>query len=635
MKLNGYTGTITNKEGYFYNNGITDYKILIPDSATESEKYAGEELALIFSYAGVKIETVTDANLTINCNDKYISVGNTIYFKSLNLKLLASEFKFDGFIIESVGNTYVIKGVGDTGTCFGVYGFMEYIAGYRYYAPDEIFVEKVAQNKEFHIKDIPTFYGRNAYSYDSHEDIDYSFRLRINGEYAQREKKHGEGRPWSTLHDQSYALQILDYTKYAKDHPDWYTWCPDHEKFTPPQSRAYPQICYSKGLYNEEFYNTFITNLINDYIIPESDKIFFMLGMSDNTQFCDCETCNKEVAKYTRSGLAMRFVNKVADDVEKWRKQNAPERVIYVIGFAYLSIFDAPVIEKDGEFYPIDESVIARDNVIIQYAPIRANYMHPLMDKEHNLDSRNSILGWTKITKNLCVWDYRQDFGTQTFFYPTTITAQENNDLYMQIGVMDVFNQAQPFTSGSPFMYMDNFARARLHWNGKENYRELINEFNKAYYKDAYEYVNEYLEKHEKYYYVMMERGYTVSIGHNAQLRKNYYKLEEIYEFKAILDKALEKANAISDAEIREKVVTRVETLTLFYKFALLFCFTKEIEKEEAFKLIEDLRVTCKKVGLVTFWRRTDTEEYLQDVEKLLKGEIDKFTVHPLPELLN
>ena len=151
MKLNGYTGTITNKEGYFYNNGITDYKILIPDSATESEKYAGEELALIFSYAGVKIETVTDANLTINCNDKYISVGNTIYFKSLNLKLLASEFKFDGFIIESVGNTYVIKGVGDTGTCFGVYGFMEYIAGYRYYAPDEIFVEKVAQNKEFHI----------------------------------------------------------------------------------------------------------------------------------------------------------------------------------------------------------------------------------------------------------------------------------------------------------------------------------------------------------------------------------------------------------------------------------------------------------------------------------------------------
>ena len=293
MKLNGYKGTITNKDGFLYNNGVTEYKILISDNATISEKYASEELTLIFSYAGVKIETVTDKNVLVNENDKYISVGNTVYFKSLNKTLLAKEFKFDGFIIESVGNTYVIKGVGDTGTCFGVYGFMEYIAGYRYYAPDEIAIEKVAENKEFHIKDIPTFFGRNAYSYDTHEDVDYGFRLRINGEYCPREAKHGEGRPWSTLHDQSYALQIVDYRKYAKDHPDWYVWCPDHEKFTPPQPRAYPQICYSKGLYDEEFYNTFITNLINDYIIPESDKTFFMLGMSANDRYCDCEICNK------------------------------------------------------------------------------------------------------------------------------------------------------------------------------------------------------------------------------------------------------------------------------------------------------------------------------------------------------
>ncbi len=634
MKLNGYIGTITDKNGYLYFNGKTDYKILISDNATVSEKYAASELTLIFKYAGVDIETVTDKGVSVDKNAKYVSVGNTVYFKSLNKVLLTKEFKFDGYIIENVGETYVIKGVGDTGTCFGVYGFMEYIAGYCYYAPDEIFIEKVAQNKEFHIKDIPTFYGRNAYSYDSHYDIDYGFRLRINGEYAMREPKHGEGSPWATLNDQSYALQILDYTKYAKDHPDWYVWHPEHEKYTAPQPAAHPQICYSKGLYDEEFYNTFINNLINNFIIPESDKIFFMLGMSDNNVFCECDKCKEEVAKYTKSGLAMRFVNKVADDVEKWRLKNAPEREIYVIGFAYLSIFDAPVKEVNGEFIPVDKSVIARDNVIIQYAPIRANYMYPLMDKEHNLASRNSILGWKKITKNLCVWDYRQDFGTQTFFYPTTITAQENNDLYMKIGVMDVFNQAQPFTSGSPFMYMDNFARARMHWNGKENYRELIHEFNKAYYKDACEYVEEYLEKHEKYYYVMMERGYTVTIGNSAQIHKKYYRLQEMYEFKDILDKALEKANGIKDDEVREKVVTRVQTLTLFYKFALLFCFTFEIDKQEAFDLIADLRVTCKKVGLVTFWRRTETDIYLDEVEKLLKGEIKEMTVTPFPDTL-
>lgn len=621
MKLNGYIGSITNKEGFLYFDKKTEYKILISHNASVSEKFAAEELTRIFGLAGVMIEIVTDENVGIDETQKYISVGDTVYFQSLNKKLCGSEFKFDGFIIESVGNTYVIKGVGDTGTCFGVYGFMEYIAGYRYYAPDEISIDSTAQNKEFHIKDIPTFFGRNPYSYETEFDVDYSFRLRVNGEFVKREAKHGEGSPWSSLTDQSYVTQILDYTKYEKEHPDWYVWDKKHK---------YPQICYSKGLYNETFYNTFLSNLINEYIIPEKNKNFFMLGMSDNWAFCDCEQCKKEVEKYTKSGLALRFINKVADDVEKWREENAPERVIYLVGFAYISIFEPPVVEKDGEFYPIDESVVARDNVMIQFAPILANYKYPLMDSEHNKSSRDAILGWKKVSKNLCIWDYRSDFRTQSFFYPTTVTAQANNDLYVELGVKDVFNQGQPFTAGGQFAYMDNFARARMHWNAKERYDDLIAEFNRAYYKDACPYVEEYLHAIEKFYDVMVERGWNVAFDNHASLRKEYYTLEDLYRFKAILDKALEKARGMESEELREKVVKRVETLTLFYKFVLLLCFTFEIGKDEAYALIEDLRSLCEKVGFVNFWRRTPTEVYLSEAEKLLRGEITSTTLFPI-----
>ena len=38
MKLNGYIGTITDKEGYLYKNHKTDYKIVIPKNATVIEK---------------------------------------------------------------------------------------------------------------------------------------------------------------------------------------------------------------------------------------------------------------------------------------------------------------------------------------------------------------------------------------------------------------------------------------------------------------------------------------------------------------------------------------------------------------------------------------------------------------------
>lgn len=612
MRLNGYIGTINNRDDYFYENGKTEYSIVIPFNSSACERFSAEELKRILGFADVEIEIYTDNEVVFDHDGKYVCLGDTRLFRALNVALSRKEFKFDGFIIESVGNSYVIKGVSDTGTCFGVYGFMEYIAGYRYYAPDEIAIDKTAKNKQFHIKDVPTFFGRNVESYETVFDMDHAFRLRINGEFSKREQKHGEGSPWSSLSDQSYATQILDFRKYEKDHPDWYVWS-DYGK--------YPQICYSKGLYDKEFYDTFLANLINNYIIPEKDKIFFMLGMSDNNAFCECEQCKKEVAKYTRSGLALRFINKVASDVENWRKKNAPERTIFLIGFAYITIFDPPVVEKDGDYYPIDESVVAKDNVMIQIAPIQANYMYCLTDPVYNVQSRAAILGWNKVAKNLCIWDYRSDFRTQSFLFPTTLSAQANNDLYARINVMDVFNQDQPFTAGGPFVYMDDFARSKMHWNAKERYAELVDEFLDAYYKDASGFVKEYLQEFERYYSVMLSRGWNVAFDNHASLRREYYTIEDMLKFKTILDKALDRARSIKDREISEKVVKRVETLTLFYKFVLLLLFTLDIPRDEAFELLRDLRRICSEVGFVNFWRRKPTEDYLSEAEKILNGE--------------
>jgi len=622
MKLNGYVGTIAQKDGYIYQNGKTGYKILIPQNASEAEEYAASELTDILSKAGISIETVTDDGV-LPCEDaKYISIGNTVYFRSLGIKMLQSEYKFDGFIIESVGNTYVIKGVGDTGTCFGVYGFAEYAFGYVYYAPDEYKINDFAKNLEFHIKDIPTFFGRNAFSYYTAHVQDNGFRLRINGEFARRDAKHGEGRPWSTLSDQSYAMQILDYRKYREAHPDWFYLSPDKEDAPPPQ--CYPQICFSKGLYDKEFFDTFMHNLINDYIAKESDKVFFMLGISDNTDFCNCDSCQKEVKKYTRSGLSMRFVNKVADAVEEWRLKNAPERVIYLISFAYLTTFEAPVIKKDGAYLPIDPSVIARDNVIIQYAPIHADYMYPLMDEEHNPESRESILGWKSVAKNMCVWDYRQDFHTQSFPYPTTLTAQANHDTYMELGFIEVFNQAQHFCAGSAFIQMDDFARARMHWNGKESYDELCDEFRKAFYKDAEPFVTEYLHAIESYYPTLVKRGWTVRYNNGAAMRKYYYTIDEMRQFAKILDKALDAARNIADKEISKKVYDRVNVLTLFYKFVLVICFPLEIPKDEALALIADLRKITKDYGFTAFYKWAPTDDYLDDAENIVSGKISE-----------
>lgn len=618
MKLNSYQGTIENREGFLYENGKTEYTILLPENALEAEKFAAQELTGIFAKAGVSIATVTDAGLTADPTKKYIAVGDTVYFRSLGIKMLQREFKFDGFVIESVGETYVVKGITDTGTCFGVYGFCEYAMGYVYYAWDEYKIDTAAPNKEFHLKDVPTFLGRYAYSYETYckekENYpDHAFRLRINGNFTTPKAHHGESTPWSSLHDMSMPFQILNHEVYEKDHPDWYYRKPEYKDS--PFPRSAPQLCISKGLEDGEFFETFVQNLINNYIIPEENKIFFMLGISDNRGECVCPECQKEIDKYTSSGLNMRFVNRVADRVEAWRKGNAPDRVIYLLTFAYLYTFDAPVVEKDGKFVPIDESVIARDNVLVLVAPIGANYVYPIMDETYNASSKASLLGWKTVAKNLALWDYRADYNTFWFPQPTTQTAQANMDTYYEMGMIDVFNQGQTW-GRCAFVTMDDFARSRMHWNMKEKYDDLTDEFRKAYYKEAEPYVTEYLRALEDYHRILVERGWTGSHRQKLlMLRKYLHTVEDMYRFRDILDKAMAAAKS-------EVVRDRVLLLTLFYKAVLIGCFVKDIPQEEAKTLIDDVRRSAKKLGITEYTRRDTTEEFLAEVEDLLAGKI-------------
>lgn len=615
MRLNGYYGTITEKEGDLYRNGATDYTILIPKNATEAEQFAARELTEIMGMAGVSISTETDLRKTADPQAHYIALGNTVYFRSLGLKMTQKEYKFDGFIIETVGNTHVIKGVNDTGTCFGVYGFAEYAMGFVHYAKDEKTINTVAPQKEFHIKDIPAFFGRNAFSFYTAHIPDNGFRLRVNGDCCKNVRMpcHGEATPWSSLNDQSYALQIMDFRLYREAHPDWYYVNP--ENFDAPKPKCHPQICFSKGLYDDEFFSLFMKNLLENYIIPEKGKMFFMLGMSDTHDFCNCPTCNREVAQYTQSGLSMRFVNKVADAVEAWRRKNAPEREIYLISFAYHTTFDAPVVKEGDGFRPIDESVIARDNVIIRYAPIRANYLYPLMDEEHNKESRDSILGWHTIAKHLCVWDYRQDFHAQTFPFPCLPVAQANHDAYMELGMMDIFNQAQHFCTGSPFAEMDDFARSRMLWNGKEDYVELCEEFRKVFYKEAEPYVTEYYQALQDYYPVLESRGYNGLCGNGATLRPYYYTLDELERFESLLQKALSAAKS-------EQIFNRVEQLLLFPRSVRLFCFHDTMSREQGLDLLKEVRTLTQKYGLEYYQHWNKTEDYLNDIEKVISGEI-------------
>lgn len=632
MKLSGYTGSIAPRAGMLYENGKTEYRILLPAQPLEGEIFAAQELTRILEKAGVRIETHREGECPPT--GKFFALGRTSHFLKLGLTMTPAEYKFDGFVIETVGNAHIICGVGATGTCFGVYSFCERAMGYRYYARDEWRVAAAAGEWEFHLKEVPSFLGRNAYSYLTATDADHGYRLRLNGDVVKRFRRHGEKTPWSSLHDQSYALQIMDYTVYRGEHPDWYYLPEGWEELPPP--KCYPQLCVSKAMTPDReggFFDTFVKNLIENYIITEKDKIFFMLGLSDHNTVCQCDACREAAEKYTVSGHAMRFTNLVADAVEAWRRENAPERLIYLVTFAYLSTFDPPVREQDGAYIPVDASVIARDNVIVRNAPIRADYVYPLLDGEHNAASRASLLGWKAVAKHMAIWDYRQDFHSQVFPYPLYTTAK-NIKAYLELGVLDVFYQAQAFCEGSPFIEMDDFALSRLSWNSDEDYDELTAEFRKAYYDDAEPFVTEYLRDIRQFHLTMKERGWTGMCHAHAAHRSDYYAPADPYRFKAVLDKAEAAARALEDPARSAVILRRVESLTLYYKGLLLDVFPHTLGRDEALELVSDVRRICRECGLSCWAHWKATEDYLRDIEDLILGNVTPETrKYPLWDL--
>ena len=259
--------------------------------------------------------------------------------------------------------------------------------------------------------------------------------------------------------------------------------------------------------------------------------------------------------------------------------------------------------------------------MIVRIAPIMANYRFDLLDAEHNQSSRRSFLGWSAVSKQLSVWDYRSDFGTQVFPFPPSVSAQANHDIFLKLGMVDVFNQAEPFDGSQPFLEMDDYARAQMHWNGKLRYDALAQEFRKAYYKDAEPEVTEYLHLCEASYPRWVERGWTTRINSRVAIRKYLHTVEDMYRHKEVLDRALAKAKAIRDPALAKKVYDRVEKLTLFYKFVLVLCFPLEIPSEEALALIEDLYAITQKNGIPFFLRKTGTvDSWLSDARNIVLG---------------
>lgn len=596
------------KKGVIAKNGYTDYSVLISPNANDTEIYVADELVRMVKEAtGAVLPIVTEKK------GKVISLGDNDYSKKVGLKATTAEITRHGFKIKTFGDDVVIVSSSKTGLIYAMQRYLELNMGYMYYHFEEIHYGDELVARDLDVVDFPDFLNRDVFSYDTLKRQENHVKLYNCGSainknsdknlstIAMHKDKYGEGSWWSTLHDQSLALQLVDYKVYREKYPHWFF---GKEGGT---NGTNPHICYTEALYSRDEYDkgdfsepnyndgrhglfwTLVYNLIHNYIAKETDKSLFQLGMSDNRDFCNCERCNRDVDKYTRSGIAIRFANAVADEVKKWQMENCPEREIYLTMFAYMTIVDPPTvktIDENGKpvWTPIDESVVARDNIIIRYAPIQDFYMFSFLNEEQNPESYNALNGWTKIAKHFAVWDYRVDFASINAPYPQWITAQENIRLYKKLGFVDVFHQACRTSGGVPFISMDNFARSRMLWDTTLEYNDLINEFIDAFYGEAGDAIREYMQYLTKHYWwANKELNYKGHSHYGVGRKKDHFPISFINDVEAIFKKGYDAIEKIKDAkpERYAMIKKRFDGESLFYRFCKLAFYPNNYEREE------------------------------------------------------
>ena len=568
---------------------INDYKIVVPANADFYEDFAKNELLELLSKIGITLPVFEDRVLFTK-DDKIISLGRTLLFAESGIKAEYSELKRDGHVIKSQGNTIYLVGGGSYGTVYAVYGFLARQFGYVFYNPEEI-VFKNAENYlvgEYDVTDIPDFENRTGGFYFSKFEPTNATRYRTFRWYGFMQNGGEFFGSWDHNHIRKYLPTRL----YLGAHPDWY-------------SPEFTQLCLS----NEEMWVEFTKRVIEE-IIAKPDSEYFLLGQEDRPTFCGCARCLEQIEKYGRSGIMMRFTNYVAREVEKWRVENAPDRHIWIGTFAYQKTTTPPVSEdENGNFTPLDPSVVPEKNVFIMLAPISADMSVTITDPERNASTKRTIDGWFSLTENIVFWTYCSNFDRRFFYFDHFHVTSENYKILKNYKFKWLYYSNQASRQGMAFQALACYIHSNLAWNVDLDIHALASDFMDNYYKEGAKEMKEYLRKTDEFYknrkqeFMDRDGRYYGTYLWLSQETTNvwapdFYTWEFITEMNEILDKA--KANILAKGygDKEQEMVDRIEVERFSLKMIIAEFFKSKFNKEEYFAFLDQFKADCERLGI-------------------------------------
>lgn len=409
---------------------------------SQTEAFAGRELTSYLRKKGVTV--TTDAFPIILYHDP--TLENDAF--SIDATLSGEEAAL------------TIRGGGERGVLYGVYRFLETYAGVRYFTPELEVIPK---------SDIVLRDG-NLLAYSPY------FEYRFSNWFCASDED-------SALWNVKVGMNGNDYIT-PKMGGKWYygnLFVHTIGRLTETGDNMSPNPCLS----DPENLRIAIKN-IRRILREDPDINIVSVSQNDSGEYCTCEKCAAvDAEEGSPAGLMLRFVNAVAEDLEK----DYPDLIIDTLAYNYTQT--APLV------------TVPRHNVCVRICPIRCCFAHPISecDSDSCTSFRFDFLQWSKICDRIYLWDYTTNFRYYVPIFPNFGTLRENMRYYVENNVRGMFPQGNYQSNSGEFGELRVYLLAQLMWNpymSEEEYNRHMDEFLAAYYGEGWQGVRKYIDKTEE-----------------------------------------------------------------------------------------------------------------------------------------
>lgn len=447
-------------------DGRSDYVVVLAKQASPSEHRAAAELKrFVIEMSGAVMPTADDTGAA---PEKAVYVGDSRLLRALGARIDFDSLGDEGYVIRTVGNSLVIAGGRTRGTMYGVYALLEDVLGCRWYSAK---VSKIPRLSDIVVPDLdvtgrPAFEYREPF-YTEAFDGDWAARNRCNGGNAGLDVSMGGKISYHPFVHTFASLVPLE--KYWDTHPEYYS------MIDGKRTRDHTQLCMS----NPDVVRI-ATQTVLGWMRERPDATIYEASHNDWYNNCQCDRCKAiDEEEGSPSGLLLRFVNAIAEEVEKVD----PGKMVGTLAYQWTE--KPPKITRP------------RANVRVRLCPIFCCEAHPYETCGHYANKAyvENLRNWAAITSNLTIWHYNTSFAHYLNPFPDLRQLPDSARLYQRTPVKGVFWQGNYSPGGGgEFAALRSYLLAKLSWNPNIDAEAVMRDFVDGYYGAGGQFIWQYIQ---------------------------------------------------------------------------------------------------------------------------------------------